>query len=360
MADEVFRPRKSPAIQQDNQMGQQENFHQPAPQSDVTPFQIRGNVPPEFQAALNSAAPPSPPPQAPPQMAQESRQGLAAGGEGSPFHPSRGGFTGSSHLQEILDNLKSQSSVYEEVQLPSKGRFYDGQNGPTNGILSIRPMTGEEEQILATPRLVKKGQAMNMIFQRCIKEKIRPDELLSIDRTFLLIYLRGISYSSSYEVEIKCPSCDTKFNTDIDLNSLTLNTCPEGFGPQLNDVLPTSKLPFSYRFASGRDENDIQDHRERRIKSFGDSATDDTLTYRTAVLLEQIDGITDKNELQVLIKNLPINDVSYIRNCINEPPFGVDTDVDLVCPSCLEEFNLDLPMESNFFFPRRRRTKTQA
>jgi hypothetical protein len=44
-------------------------------------------------------------------------------------------------------------------------------------------MTGEEEQILSTPRWVKKGKAIDMIFRRCIKEPINTDELLSVDRT---------------------------------------------------------------------------------------------------------------------------------------------------------------------------------
>ena len=93
-----------------------------------------------------------------------------------------------SSLNNILDKLRKGSSVYEEILLPSKGRFYDGTDGPTDGILHIRPMTGEEEQILATPRFVRKGTAINMIFSRCIQEPIKPENLLSADRTFLLIY----------------------------------------------------------------------------------------------------------------------------------------------------------------------------
>lgn len=94
---------------------------------------------------------------------------------------------------------------------------------------------------------------------------------------------------------------------------------------------------------------------------FGDSSADDTLIYRTAQLVHDIDGITNKEELQVLLKNLPINDVAYIRNLINEPPFGVDTNVEIVCPSCLQDFQMELPLEANFFFPRRqKKAKTQA
>lgn len=367
MADESFRMRRpgdqnSESNQQNpldsgNQIRQQIASESGNPESvGGGSIPISGNIPPAFAQALAAA-----------KSGNQPKRGLnnmSAGGESSSFSSPVNTLTGNSsasgHLKELLEGLRGSTTVFEEIELPSKGKFYDGENGPSNGIVSLRPMTGEEEQILATPRFVKKGQAINMIFQKCMKENFRTENLLTIDRTYLLIYLRGISYGPSYDVEIKCPECETKFSTSIDLNSLYVEYTPDEYGPELRDVLPTSKLPFSYRLSTGKDEQEIQDHRDRRIKAFGDNGIDDTLTYRTAQLLNDIDGITNKNELQILLKNLPINDVSYIRNLINEPPFGVDTDVNIVCPSCLAEFNIDLPLEANFFFPRRKKTKNQA
>lgn len=332
-SNEIFRPQKSEQQQFPQNSGQvipQNTEGSNAPQ-------LQGNVPQAFLNALNQQK------NTQQQNTQEQQTQVS----------------GSDRLKEIINTLKNNNKIYEEIQLPSLGKFYDGEL--SKGIIHVRPMTGEEEQILATPRFVKKGQAINMIFERCIQEKVKPQDLLSVDRTYLLIYLRGISYSPEYEVEIKCPECAKKFSTTIDLNSLHLDNCPLDYGPILKDELPTSKLPFSYRLSTGDDEQDIQDYRDRRIKMFGDAAADDTITYRTAQLLVDIDGITNKNELQVLLKNLPINDVSYIRSCVNEPPFGVDTNVEIVCASCLQDFNVDLPLESNFFFPRRRKaTKTQV
>jgi hypothetical protein len=54
------------------------------------------------------------------------------------------------------------------------------------------------------------------------------------------------------------------------------------------------------------------------------------------------------------MKKLPINDVSYLRNEINDPPFGVKTEIPMVCPSCTAEFDIDLPLEANFFFPKKK------
>lgn len=267
----------------------------------------------------------------------------------------------SGNLQSILETLKAHSSHYEEVTLPSLGRFYDGTDGPANGKIHIRPMTGEEEQILATPRFVKKGVAINMIFSRCIKEDIKPENLLSVDRTFILIYLRGISYGTEYEVEIKDPESDRKFTTVIDLDSLEVENCPEDYGPNLTDTLPKSNLSVSYRLSRGRDEIALQEYREKKIKNNVDGATDDSLIYRTAQLIEEIQGVSDKHELQILIKNLPIQDVSYLRNLVTEPPFGIDTKVTVISPLTSDEFQIELPLEANFFFPRgKKKERTQA
>jgi hypothetical protein len=109
---------------------------------------------------------------------------------------------------------------------------------------------------------------------------------------------------------------------------------------------------FSYRLSTGRDENAVNAYRDKRVRQFGANATDDTLTYRTAQLLNNIDEVDRADQIQILLKRLPISDVSYLRSLVNDPPFGVDTNVDLVCPACSADFNVDMPLEAGFFFPQ--------
>jgi hypothetical protein len=361
MADEVYRPQKTNVsnlnksdlenLPENHPLRQQDGVANQNKQPQLSPEMlsqmqgVSGQIPPQFLNALNKANQEQ-------QTKQQDYNPLSASVTPTINIPKNA----SIELTTLLENLKSQSYIFEEIKLPSLGRFYNGEDGPTSGVLHIRPMTGEEEQILATPRFVKKGQAIDMIFQRCIQEKYNVKNLLSVDRTFLLIYLRGISYGSEYEVEIKCPNCDKKFATTIDLD-LPVDTCPDSFGPDLSGVLPKSGFRFSYRLSNGKDETDLQEHRERRIKQYGDSSTDDTLSYRVTQLITRIEGIQDKNEILTLVKNLPVQDVAYLRGLVNEPPFGLDTKIPLNCASCLEEFDVDLPLDTGFFFPRRRKTE---
>lgn len=266
--------------------------------------------------------------------------------------------TGSQTLENLIEGIKESTNVYEKITLPSLGRFYDGTDGPRDGVLHIRPMTGEEEQILATPRFVKKGVAINMIFNRCIKEKFNSENFLSVDRTFLLIWLRGISYSPEYDVEVTCPFTDKKFQYTIDLN-LPVDECPPDYtSANLEDVMPITGYRFKYRLATGADEQRVQDYRDQKSKFDQTNQSDDTLMYRTALLIEEIEGLKDKRELQILLRKLPIGDVSYIRNKTSEPPFGTNTKVTIISPFNMEEFEIDLPLESNFFFPKQRKTQT--
>lgn len=271
--------------------------------------------------------------------------------------------TGSGKLEELIAGIGAKGNmVYERIELPSKGKFYDGENGPKDGVIHLRPMTGEEEEILATPRFVKKGQAINMIFNRCMREQYNSSSFLTQDRTYMLIYLRGISYTPEYDVEVKDPDSDQTFATTINLNDLYVDYCEADFGPEnLEDTLPTTGYRFRYRLAIGSDEQQIQDYRERRAKNFDLSGqADDTLIYRTAHLIEEIEGLTDKYEIQTLLKKLPIQDVAYLRTVVNEPPFGVDTKVNITNPYTLRDFEIELPLEANFFFPRAKRKKTTS
>lgn len=340
MAEGTFRPRPIDAPHENAA---------PIPANPDGP-KISGNPPPALQAILNArrSDADAPPPEDRPRRIQPQ----SAGAEMT-----------QSNLKamELRKVLQSSRMLYEAIRLPSKGRFYDGRNGPADGVLHVRPMTGEEEQILATPRFVKDGRAINMIFERCMQEEFKAASLLSVDRTYLLVYLRGISYTPQYDVEVRCPNCDRKFATVIDLNTMDVEDCPDDYGPaDLEDVMPTSGFKFRYRLATGDDDQRVKAYQDRRIKLAENvERADDTLMYRTAIMIDDIEGVTEKKDIQMLLRDLPMNDLAYLRNVVNEPPFGLDTKVEIPCPGCSLEFEIELPMEAGFFFPKAKR-KTRA
>lgn len=369
MADESFRPQKRQItegeIDVDNEqevtdhLEEMAEMRRRAADESGEDFQtpsgelagrVKGNVPEAFKSAVNK---------------MRGQKGRTR----EPAKRQEMRVTGSGKLEELIAGIGARGSmIFERIELPSLGRFYNGEDGPSDGVIHLRPMTGEEEEILATPRFVKKGQAINMIFNRCMRENFDSSNFLTQDRTYMLIYLRGISYTPEYDVEVRDPETDQTFATTINLNDLFVDYCKADFSVEnLKDVLPVTGYGFRYRLAVGRDEQEIQEHRERRAKNFDLSGqADDTLLFRTAHLIEEIEGLTDKSEIKTLLKKLPIQDVAYLRTVVNDPPFGVDTKVSITNPYSLRDFEIELPLESNFFFPRAKRrtegtaSKTQA
>lgn len=330
MSNESFRPRKP----QNDESVSRPDLPATPPNANFSP------LPPAVQKAMskvaeqNNPAPPTPP----------SGPRLA--------------FTGNNNLDALIEGLTGQTHHYEEIQLPSMGRFYTGEEAPADGKVHVRPWTGAEEEIISTPRYFKKGQAINMIFRNCVREPIKPERMLTVDRTFLLIYLRGISYGSDYEVQVRCPACRNKFKTSIDLDRM-VTPCPPDLTPEsLTDTLPQSGYKFTYRFATGSDDNMITEHQERRAKTQGDQSHDDTFMFRASLLITGIEDpnrgikINDQRSIMVLLSKMHINDVAYVRNLINEPKFGADTKCDMECPVCAEDFDIEIPMEQSFFFPK--------
>jgi hypothetical protein len=257
---------------------------------------------------------------------------------------------------DLIKKLKEKRQ-YEEVYLPSRCLVYEDIGLSIDKPIHVRPMTIAEEKVLATPRLVKSGQAIDKIFESCIHENVNPDKLLSVDRTFLLFYIRGISYGSGYEVTLKCPACSQQFDEEINLDSLRVDKAPDGYNDDIHVVLPESELNAWYRLPRGVDEKNLNVHRKQMAKGFGNQILDDTIVRRNIILVNKIEHFTERVEIEQIINNLGVKDSNYLRDQISNPSFGIDTNIGLTCPYCFNEWEMDLPIDVNFFFPK---TKKQS
>jgi len=265
-------------------------------------------------------------------------------------------FLGNKTSQEIIAHLKKKQQ-FEEVMLPSRNMLYEKYNLIVDKPIHVRPMTIEEEKIISTPRLIKSGQAIDKIFEACIYENVPPGKLLTADRTFLLFYIRGISYGPDYEVDIKCPSCDTQFSEEINLDTLSIEFCADDFEGEISCILPDSQLAIKYKVPNGDDERTLSRHRDMIIRGgFRSDAPDDTIVRRNIMLITNIEGITNKIEIEQIVSNIGVQDSNFIREKINEPGFGINTNIGMQCKYCYHEWELDLPIDANFFFPRTKRT----
>ncbi len=272
-------------------------------------------------------------------------------------------------LNSLLAGIKEKDIyVYREVQLPSFGKFYDGTECTKNGVIHVRPMAGTEEQILSNLAFYKGAQGINKIFKSCVQENIVPERMLTVDRNALLVYIRAISFGSNYDVEVNCPNCQNHFPETINLNR-DVNACPEDLTREnLKETLPVTGYEFTYRFQTNADEIAVSKYVEKKskVRNQGDNFQgDDTFHHRASILITCIEDpttkvkITDQGSIKMLLQRLPIADTSYIRETLLDQPFGMDMKTEIECPSCQYRWDVEMPLESSFFFPNTRKKRIQ-
>ena len=254
-------------------------------------------------------------------------------------------------VKDIIAKLKA-SQRYEEVLLPSRNISYEDIGLERDKPITVIPTTIEEEKIFSTLALLRTGQAIDQIFSACISEEVPVGRFFAADRVFLLFYIRGISYGVEYEVQIKCPSCNSQFAESINLDTLLVERCNDDFNGSKTCTLPNSKLNITFRYPRGDDERNLLKYRDTIIKGFGAQAVDDTIVRRNTMLVTRIENITNRNEIEMIMNNLSVMDSNYIRDQIDNPGFGIDTEIGMNCIYCYNEWRLSLPIDASFFYPR--------
>jgi hypothetical protein len=230
-------------------------------------------------------------------------------------------------IDEILKELPTDTAV--EVELPSECRVYTLED--PGAPITIRPMTFEDEKALVSAS--KNDDPVNLILQRCTTN-IRIPDLLSMDKLYLIMKLREISYGDDYNTLLICSQCKAENPTTVKLSQLNVNPVPDDFQDPITVMLPTLKKEAKVRLPRVRDE-----------KMMVDPAVALDQIWR---FVTEIDGHTDKSIIARVVDKLPLKDIRTILNAI-KTDFGVDTKIKFECGSCGGVTVVDLPIDSNFF-----------
>jgi hypothetical protein len=251
--------------------------------------------------------------------------------------------------KSVVKTNNTLKSLYEPVELPSKGLLYPP-TWTTKGKINVKPMTIKEEKILNTIRLAKTGKALDMIFRACVESpEINIDELLSGDRSFLLYHLRCVSYGAAYEYKINCPSCGAQFENTYNLNEIVIKNLPDDFKEPIYFTLPISKKKISYRLMRGADELALLNEKERRLNTFGADQLDNSGVDRLVKTIVAVDTTSDPIEIANFVETMLAGDASALRNNMIENDCGLNTETQHICPKCSAEFAADVPITADFF-----------
>ena len=221
-------------------------------------------------------------------------------------------------LDEIFSDVPYDAEI--EVTLPS---------GKT---AKIRPITFEEEkQILSLSK--KGGDPSFVLIDKCVSD-IDKNDILLIDKVYLLFKLRELSFGSMYKFIVGCPSCNKDQNIEIDLNEMPVNSI-ENFKKVVDIELPLSKKTAKVRLASVHDEKWISDP--------------EVLLDNLWRFVEDFHGHDNAILIQGAIKRMTAGDVNKLVSTVMCDGFGLSTEVRVICPHCNSDTVMELPLGKNFF-----------
>ena len=230
-------------------------------------------------------------------------------------------------IDDILKELPTDTAV--EVDLPSENKLYKLED--PGAPVTIRPMTFQDEKALIS---ASQGEdPVNLVLSRCTTN-IQVADLLSMDKLYLIMKLREISYGDDYNTLLICSHCQAENPTTVKLSQLNVNPVPDDFTDPVTVLLPSINKEAKVRLPRVRDERMLQN-------------AEDLMDQLWRFVIE-IDGHTDKSVIAPVVDKLPLKDIRTIMNAI-KTDFGVDTKVKFACKECGGVTVVDLPIDSNFF-----------
>jgi hypothetical protein len=237
-----------------------------------------------------------------------------------------------SERQIIDDLLKSVPTLDAvEVDLPSKNKFYNliAAEKP----ITIRPMTFDDEKAMLSKKNVNQD-ILNILLGRCV-ENIDVGQLLQMDKLYLIMKLREISYGDEYNASISCPGCRRDNSVKFALSTLQVNRVDDTMTNPVEVKLPVIKKTAMVSLPRVSDENYFTnaEHAVSNLWRF----------------VESVDGHDSKGLISKLIPELPLKDIHAILDIMSGNKYGIDTKVRFICNFCNHNEIMELPITSDFF-----------
>lgn len=249
-----------------------------------------------------------------------------------------------------------QMMTVQQMETPhsSVGSFtlpcgYIDAEGKLHKQVDVREIRGYEEDMLASEQVPAESK-IDLLIGGCLtrigdisdpaKIKYLVPELAVGDRVMLLFAIRRVTLGDSLPVRETCPKCDSSTLFTINLGELDVVPMKDPFQRVYDTTLP-SGLAVRYRLAVGSD-----DLRLRKI--LAGNKTD----KMSAMMLMRLELINGKRPELVDLKELGMKDRMALRDALKENDGGVDTTLELECPSCQYEWKKELNIVArDFFFP---------
>ena len=252
-------------------------------------------------------------------------------------------------------NNKESRFPTEVVDLPSKGLVYPEGHPLSSGKVEIKYMTAREEDILTSVSLIQDGTVIDELLKSVVVNKVDFNDIVIGDKNAIMLATRVLGYGKDYKAEITCEKCGTKEDTDFDLTAYNYKEIDEkkyNQGNKFEYELPNSKRKIVFKLLTQGDEaaiiKEIERQRSAGIKAVGE------ITTRLRYQLISVDGEESKEAINSFINNefFAVDSRAFREHYASISP-DVDFSSYFICANCKHTQQVELPIQTNFFWPSR-------
>ena len=246
----------------------------------------------------------------------------------------------------------------EFVDLPSKGLYYP-ESHPLykQESVEIKYMTAKDEDILTSKSYLKKGIAIDRLLQNVIVNKsIDVNSLLSGDKNAVIIATRTTGYGSSYQTKVACPSCGEAGQIDFDLDEESkmkgmeeVEGVEDGNDGTFVSTTPRGKIAVKMKLLNGSAEKKLLKLTTNKKKN---NQPESILSDQLRMSIASVGGQEDQMMINMFISSLPASDAKYLRRVYSKKMPNIELKHDYECQSCGHEQELEVPLTSDFFWPK--------
>lgn len=246
----------------------------------------------------------------------------------------------------IKNTVEENKSNYFEIKgFPSKMKFY-----PEGTKILGKPLTVLQVKALSSINEVNADGVINSVLKKSIIG-IDIDDLLTVDKLFIIFWLRANTYrDSSYTIKYTCESCGKETDYQFTLDKLDVKEIKDTFTEDLLKVkLLKSDYELEVAFPRVRDER-LTDEFKR---NYGNVIKDlDMDIVGLATLIKKINGSV-KNMLEKynFIISMDVEDYSYLLSYIENISFGVSPLINTECQNCGVVGKQLISFSAGFFLP---------
>ena len=222
----------------------------------------------------------------------------------------------------LIDKIKNYD--FDIIELPSRGMFYNF----GRSYIYIKLLTAKEENILSSPFLSEYGEALDLALESVILDDIKVDNLLTVDRKAIIMFLRSKAISDAFELEVDCSNCGTKFTQEFRLSNFEMSDTVES---------PGADGLYSVKFKIKEDKEivikliPLTHGADKAVKKYHQGKIS---TYELIYQIHSINDNDDSDYIERFISKMPINKFQLLKKKIDAIVPKIFEELTVECSSC--------------------------